>query len=80
MQLSTTLQQVIPDGWMLHCILCNAVDYKDTVESDRYIITIVKSILLFELDPDGLGTTEPQQCPGYEQYLTTSVIEGDVPQ
>ena len=63
---------------MLSCTLCNAAGYTDAVESHRYIITIVKLILPFELDPNGSGIMEPEQYPDYEQYLTTVIIESAV--
>ena len=63
---------------MLRCTVCNAVDYKDTIKYNRYMITIVNLILPFELDPDGPGATEPQKYPGYEPCLTTSATESAV--
>ena len=54
----TTLQRVIPDSWMIFCTLFNAADYKDTVEVNSYIITIVKLTLPFELDPNVSDATE----------------------
>ena len=63
---------------MVRCILCNAADYKDNIDANRYIITILKLVLPFELDPDGLGTKDPQQCHSYEPCLTVNAIKSAV--
>ena len=55
----TTLKRLIPDDYMLRCTLCNDVDYKDVVAANRYSITIVKFIFLFDLYHNGSGANDP---------------------
>ena len=55
----TTLQRMIPDDWMLRYTLCNSADYKETIEDNMCIVTIVKLICPFEFYHDGPGATDP---------------------
>ena len=70
------LQRLIPDDWMLQYTICNAVDYKDNNEVNKYIVTIIKYILPFKLNPDGPGAAEPKKCPSFESCLSTASIKG----
>ena len=44
---------------MLQCTICNAMDHKDAIEANMYIVTIVNYILPFKFNTDGPGETEP---------------------
>ena len=52
------LQRLIPYDWMLQCSICNTMDYKDDIEANEYIMTIIKYILPFKLNTDDPRATE----------------------
>ena len=53
------------------------MDYKDDIEANEYIMTIIKYILPFKLNTDGPSATK-KKSPGFELCILTAFINGAI--
>ena len=67
----STLCNLIPHDWTIQYLLCNEVDYGDTINADRYVFYILNSYGSSAMDPLGTNLSIDMIHNGYDIYLDT---------
>ena len=67
----SALDNLIPHDWTIQYLLCNAVDYGDAIDADRYVFYILNSYGSTAMDPLRKNSATDMVYNGFDIYLDT---------
>ena len=67
----STLGNLIPHDWTIQYLLCNAVDYGDAIDADRYVFYILNSYGSTAMDPLCKNSVTDMIYNGFDIYVDT---------